>query len=207
MSRALISLCLVFGLVGCGAPPSVHQAHEAQVALANGETERALRAAEAAEAQGGALFTGFRYFVRGNVAWAESLAWEAEPEGEVDAMRMAETKAEDALAYWQMAAASRPDWPAARRNVERGLRRLENLREQKAERPKPPETERTPDPEETAPENEDEPEESEALIETGELAADRIGGLLEVLLKREGRKRALRAEQRRARGQQVERDW
>ena len=193
---------------GCGDPTPRRAAHKAVAALAAGDADTARAEAEAAESAGGEAFTGFRYFVRGNAAWAASREWEqAARAGDPEAMKVAQAQAEDALAYWQMAAASRRDWPAARRNVERGLRRLQALRESRTERTPPPENERTPDPEDTTPEDEETPEASEALVERGDLPADRVGSLLEVLLRRDARKRALRREQRRSRGTSVERDW
>jgi len=175
--------------------------------LRAGRWDEALRAARSAGQRGDARYEALRYFVRGNVAYARSLEMDDKAaRGDPEAAKMAYQLAEDALAYWQMATASRSDWPVARRNVERGLLRLRALRESKTAREKPPEPVQSPDP--TAPpESEEEPELSTALVETRDLPAGQVGEVLAVLVAREERKRALRRVQRKARGAQVERDW
>jgi len=209
MSRCLLALLSALLLTGCGDPVPMDHAEDAVLALKAEDFDGAEAAAQRAVQTGGARFEGFHYFVRGSAAYALSLEMETEAErGDPEAEKMAYQAAEDALAYWQMAAASRPDWPAARRNVERGLLRMEALRERKQDGEKPPEDEPPPDPGPTdTPEDGEPPEASTAKIETADLPAGKVGTLLEVLIERERRKRDLRRAQRRARGVEVERDW
>jgi hypothetical protein len=212
-SALLLVLCglLLLALPACGerARAGVSDAEAARAAVAQGAWEEALLAAERAEAQDAARFTPFRYFVRGCAAYAESFVWEeAARAGDTEAAKMAYQQAEDALAYWQMAATRPQPWPAARRNVERGLLRLQALREQKKETVDPPPDERTPDPAvDPTPEDEEAAEPSTALIETGSLPPQGVARLLEVMVERETRKRALRRAQRATRSSEVERDW
>ena len=209
MSRRLLALLSALLLTGCGDPVPTDHAGDAVRALAAEDFDGARAAAQRAAETGGERFEGFRYFVRGNAAFALSLEMEAEAErGDPEAGKMAYQAAEDALAYWQRAAASRPKWPAARRNVERGLLRMEALRERKQDAEKPPEDELPPDPvPPETPEDGEPPEASTAKIETADLPAEKVGTLLEVLIERERRKRDFRRAQRRARGVEVERDW
>ena len=213
--HAALTLVLMgsLALAGCGDRVAIERAEAARAALAADDYERAeVLAQEAAErgaANGDPRFEAFRYFVRGNVAYARSLVWQAEAErGDPEAAKMAYQDAEDALAYWQMAAASRDDWPAARRNVERGLLHMQALRESKQDRAPPPEDDPPPDPDQPEDPEGEEPEEAVAArIETADLPAGRVGGLLEVLLAREKQKRALRKAARAERSADVERDW
>lgn len=213
--HAVLMLVLIgsLALAGCGDRAAIERAEAARSALAAQDYERAeILAREAAErgaADGDPRFEAFRYFVRGNVAYARSLVWQAEAErGDPEAAKMAYQDAEDALAYWQMAAASRDDWPAARRNVERGLLHMKALRESKQDRAPPPEDDPPPDPDQPEDPEGEEPEEAVAArIETADLPAGKVGGLLEVLLAREKQKRAVRQAARAQRSADVERDW
>ena len=88
-------------------------------------------------------------FARGRLAWARSEAAEAAaagPGADPTMLEFAIVRAEDAVAAWRRAAASREDWPAARRNVERALLRVERLRKAKGERDKKPDAKPPPDP-------------------------------------------------------------
>lgn len=200
----LVALCCT----ACGDETPTRAGAAAVAALRSENFDEALDAAATAARKGDARFTALRYFVRGSVAYATSLEFEAEAtRGDPEAAKMAYQRAEDALAYWQMASASRSDWPAARRNVERGLLRLQALRESKTERQEPPESQVPPDPAAPPEAADEEPELSTAQVETRELPAGKIGDVLGKLVSREQRKRALRRAQRKARGAEVERDW
>lgn len=168
-------------------------------------------------------------FLRGNAAYADSLALEAAAADATaaergDLMRAAYRRAEDALAAWQWAAATRLDWPQARRNVERGLLRMKALREHKKEGGKPdpksvpfkgdqkPKDEPTKDkPEEDPPEQpevpEDPPANPTARIDAGELPQERVLGVLETLRLRERQKIDLRKQRRTVRPALGGRDW
>jgi tetratricopeptide (TPR) repeat protein len=172
------------------------------------EAETAARRAR--EAPGGDALAARCDFVLGNAAFLRSQAAEVEanrPDGEPTAHEWAVASAEDALAAWRRAAASGPDWPEARRNVERALLRLARLREQRAggrgrvEIPRPPTPEappRAPQPDEAR----DPPDTQAAPLSPRELA-----GLFDLLQEKERRKLEMRRADRRSRGGDVERDW
>jgi hypothetical protein len=94
--------------------------------------------ARTASERGDATVAAHAAFLRGNVAYARSRAQaeqaRAVTDGDGREWLAATQSAEDAVAAWQTAAASRRDWPAARRNVERGLLWLEALRERSGRR-------------------------------------------------------------------------
>jgi hypothetical protein len=176
----------------------------------------ALRAGdlEAAEAAAGGADAALRDFVRGNVAFARSERAEAaaaRPGAPPSLLERAAADAEDALAFWRRAAASREDWPAARRNVERALLRLARLRGKKTEggrggpKPERPPEERPAPP--RPPETAGEEPGPEAEVDVSELPPERVLALLEALRRREAEKRALRQERRSAAGGGAERDW
>jgi hypothetical protein len=138
----------------------------------------------------------------------------AEPTGFARAI----VEVERAAAAWQSAAVSRDDWPEARRNVERALRKLDELRAQKrdaegkrAERGPPP-IELPPPvvdaPREPPPPPPDAPPE-EALLEPAlaPLAPDAVRALLDVLQRKEREKQAIRRAEQDAVGARGERDW
>ena len=207
-AAAFLLAALVLG--GCDGGARGQQAYDRALAALRAEAwDEAEEAARALEAQGHPALRGPAAFVRGNVAFARSLAAEAAIDpGATDprARLRAVALAEDALAAWQSAAASREDWPAARRDVERGLRRLEALRESQGP-PRPP---RRPAAAAASPPPPS-PSESEEMkpptIVVRELAPERVLELLERLKQKEQEKRRVRERERRARGETVERDW
>lgn len=214
---------------GDGASPELSY-DLALAALAVGELDAAEQAARRAAERGGAAFEPLRDFVLGNVSFARSLEAEAaaqRPAPDAAAWERAATHAEDALARWRLAAASRADWPQARRNVERALLRLDRLRERRRDGggpqrtpvplpgapgspdgappgtppfPPPPEPPATPDPGGSPPA-------AGATVESGRLDEAQVGRLFEVLLEKERRKQALRRAARLAPTPGVERDW
>lgn len=176
------------------------------------EAEAAAR--RAANAPGGTEIAPLCDFVRGNAAFLRSQAAEAEanrPRGEPTAHEWSVASAEDALAAWRSAAASRDDWPEARRNVERALLRIRRLREQKAggrrriDLPREPRPSQPKGPRPAPPQSEEPPERPDT--ETGELAPEQVAGLFELLSEKERQKVEMRRAERRARGGDVEQDW
>jgi hypothetical protein len=150
-----------------------------------------------------------RKFLRGNEAFAVSVALEEEgsrPGGDPEALRVAEMRAEDALAFWQSAATTRADWPEARRNVERALLRLQGLREKRGGR-KPPDAPPRPEPPPPEPPEEEPPPAPDPSLQTAELPPGRVLDLLDLLRAREDEKRAARRAWRRTRSADVEKDW
>jgi len=174
------------------------------------EAEAAAR--RALDAPGGAEIAPLCDFLLGNTAFLRSQAAEVEasrPGGEPTAHEWAVASAVDALAAWRRAAATRRDWPEARRNVERALLRLGRLREERAggrrridipsgQPPQQPPVRPEPQPEEPG----DRPE-----METGELSTAEVAGLLDLLQQKEREKLEGRRADRRARGGDVEQDW
>ena len=196
------------------APELLHNA--ALAALGAGELVKAEYLAEKAVARGGRAFIGIRDFLHGSAAFKRCETAEARasgPEAEPFAYEEAIAFAESALANWQRAAMSRPDWPEARRNAERALLKLEELKDRKEaaeqesrktkdrkDREVQPELNPLSDPERRAQEVKAEPR-------LDELSSDLVQGLLEKLEAKEEEKR----EQRRARQvlqrAGMERDW
>jgi hypothetical protein len=202
VKRVLPATILTLLLAGCGADALEHASTRARAALRAGDGSAAEAHAATVAKLAGEAGASWRSFVRGNVAFARSLAFEAAArEGDREAFKAALRHAEDALAYWQAAAASRADWPAARRNVERALLRLRGLRERRgggkddAKRP-PVEPEAAPPKPEPA-----------RKLEASELPPGQVLQVLERLRRREVEKLEVRRARRRARSADVERDW
>lgn len=188
----------------------------ALAALELGELDVAERAADEA-ARADPDFAARRDFLRGNVAFQRSLRAEADaqrPGAPASALERAQADAEDALAFWRRAAASRPDWPEARRNVERALLRLAALRDQRREGgggsdrpPEPAPGERGPDVPPPPRKPDDAPDAADVAMEEGELPPGQVLGLLELLRRKEAEKRELRRTERGAASSAVEKDW
>ena len=185
-------------LSGCGDGEAARLHHEAVVALDAGRWSEAARLADSAAKAGGPEFAGLRAFVHGNVAFARS------QEAEADAATLA---AENAVASWRVAAASRGDWPQARRNVERGLLHLERLRREAARKSPgaPPPGIPPPAPPPPGPGGVEPAAPAEAAATP--LPPEKVLALLEVLRAKEKEKTALRRARRSAAGGEPERDW
>src|SRR5262249_15509758 len=154
---------------------------------------------------------------KGNAAFArcETAAKVAsQPEAEPFAYDAAIAHGEAARRSWQLAAMSRPDWPEARRNVERAIATIEDLRKRnddalakkkKTEDRPQPKPQNPPEP----PKDADRKTEEEAAVapRLDELTADQVMALLERLVAKEKQKVALRRSERRAQQGGVERDW
>jgi hypothetical protein len=216
MTRTLTTFALVLLLAACGAPEptAAERAYErALAALREGRPRDAAAAAEEAAREDAAAFAPRRDFVRGNVAFAASEAAEAEaekPDAPPDALEVALAHAEDAVAHWGRAAASRDDWPAARRNLERGLLRLAALRAKQKSRSAKPSEERPPPPEEAPPppeRREPDGDPANVDVETKELRPEDVSRLWQVLAQKEREKRAARRAARATDPAAAERDW
>jgi hypothetical protein len=214
------TLVLLGAICACGGDTTSRDgarriANEAAEALREGDLERAAELARTAGDAEDADVRALAAFVRGNLAFARAqaeaatLAPESTPRDRARAIALAE----DALGAWQAAAASRRDWPEARRNVERALLLLARLRERKRRpggeggagdgappRPPPP----APPPEAPAPRP---PVPEGAQVEAGDLPAGQVLRLLEVVRAKEAERRAAERAERRRLGGRVERDW
>ena len=156
-------------------------------------------------------------FLRGNAAYVqcELAARQADtPMAEPFAFDVAINYGETARDAWIVAAASRADWPKARRNVERAIRMLDELRAKKdeAERRRRKRTEPSPKPNpipEPPPESGGTTTEEEIAAKAMrvELNPDQVRRLLEKLEEKEREKIALRRSHRRTRMAEVETDW
>ncbi len=187
--------------------------NRALAALHVGELRAAEFSAEKSAARGGPEFAGLADFLLGNAAFIACERAEAEAnlrDADPTSLGRAISHAQTARDFWQLAALSRPDWPAARRNVERALLKLEKLEQQKAEaeanqapktesEPKPP-----PEPDEPTEEIEQDPTLQEA---PPELSPEEMNRLLDKLAQMEREKRLLRETWQRMRTANVEKDW
>ncbi|HKE00999.1 MAG TPA: hypothetical protein VKE69_08320 [Planctomycetota bacterium] len=110
---------------------------KALAALGAGDPHEAQASAERAAARGGPDLARAADFVRGNAAFllCESAEKDAEkPDALPDAYDAAIASAETARDAWIAAASREVDDPAARRNVERAVRKIEDLKRKKKER-------------------------------------------------------------------------
>ncbi len=200
---------------GDDAPPALLW-NAALAALRSGALVEAGTLAEKAAACGGPEFRGLRDFLQGNVAWVRCAKAELQtmrPDAGAVLFDAAIAEAGAAQAAWQLAATSRPDWPEARRNVERAARKADELRKKKAEaeaqntrkreeRPEPP-----PPPEDPAGATEEAPPEVPPDLLRTELAADEVRRLFEKLALKEQERARVRRLRQLAPGQIVEKDW
>lgn len=172
---------------GDGAP-AVLAYDRALAALRAGDLRDAEAAVARAEARADGALAPFVHFLRGNVAFAKSELAEVQadtPEAEPFAWDVAIVHAETARRSWRLAVTEREDradWPEARRNVERALLRIADLREKKADAekrrkrrndPKPKPRPRPPAPERPA------PEQDAAKARGGELSPEEVAKLFE----------------------------
>ncbi len=185
--------------------------NRALAALRVGNLSDAEASSERAASAGDEQMRVWADFLRGNAAFARCEMAERQAgtvEAEPFAFEIAIRFGEKARDLWMSAAMSRPDWPEARRNVERVLVKLESLRGRKREAeqkktPRPePQPKPLPDPGETRLDEEPVPE-----AEITELSPEQILALFERLAKKEREKLAVRRAYRRERMATVERDW
>lgn len=167
----------------------------------------------------GAAFEDLRVFLFANVAVRRSMRAEAEAEL-IDADPTAFTRAilhvDEAVELWKtlVVGRDRKEWPAARRNLERALKRradLETRREEaEARQNRKKEQELHEIPEEEPEDAEARPEEQEEKARPqllAELSPQELARLFEKLEALEKEKRELRGERQRVRSRDVEKDW
>ena len=191
--------------------------HHALSAYRAGDITDAEAAAGRAAEVGDASIATLATFLRGNCRFARCLtaAIQADtPEAEPFAFDVAIRYGEAARDLFASAAASREDWPEARRNLERALIEIDRLARRKAEaearREPPPAPEPPPVPEPPpppAPEDQTTEEEIDAAAQMKELSPEKVLGLLEMLAEKEREKLAGRRERLTTAGEGVERGW
>jgi hypothetical protein len=197
--------------------------NRALAALSAGDLVTAEFSAEKAAVRGGPEFMELRDFLFGNTSFARCKRAEAEadkPAADPAAYDPAIAFASSAFDAWCRAAASRTDWPAARRNVERALLKLEELRGKKEAARQHRSSKKMNQPEGQLPElviNEDlardgrrvggSGEEARIAAREGDLTAEQITGIFEKLSEKEKEKLALRRARRDVQKVDVERDW
>lgn len=208
--RLLAVALLVAGCAGPGADAY----DRALAALAAGDAREAARAAAETAASADPEVAALGEFLRGNAAFAlcEGTARQAEtPGSEPFAFDVAIGYGRQAARFWQSAAMSRDDWPAARRNVERALLKLEELKRKKAAADRERAKQAKPQPRPRPLPRVKPPEEKEAAnADDGAIRAlspDEVRRLIARLAEKEKEKRELRAAARKARSAGVERDW
>lgn len=188
--------------------------NRALAALRVGDLSDAEAAAANAAARGEPEIEALSDFLRGNAAFARCRMTEHQSStaaAEPFALDVAITYARKARRLWQLAAMSRPDWPAARRNVERALLKEAELERKKADRDEQQrrKTDRPPRPK-PAPAPTPRPDTAPAPTvnaQPKELAPEEVLRLLDKLAQKEKEKRTLRRSRRKARTAGVERDW
>jgi len=205
--------------------PAVLLYDKALAALRTGRLSEAEAAARRAAVKDEDGFGALADFLVGNAAFARCELAQAQatgPEAEPFAFDVAIGYADSARAAWQLAATSRSDWPAARRNVERALIKERELRRQKTEAgSKKPKTRPDPKPrprpanggsdpskdEDPTGKGADEEPDPGATATEVELTREQVLGLLEVLAAKEKEKRDVRVKVRRNQPADVEKDW
>lgn len=145
-------------------------------------------------------------FLEGTAAWARCDAAESESLRNPAAFDRALAEARSARDGWAEAAASRADWPAARRNVERALLRMKRLEADKAaaDRAKGRRPGEPPPP--PPPKAGDKPMEVPDAAPRP-LTREEVMRLLERLAAMEKEKKAVRQEHRETKQGGVEKDW
>jgi hypothetical protein len=152
-------------------------------------------------------------FLAGDIAYARAQVagrQAATPEAEPFAFDVAIQYASSARDAFAAAAASREDWPAARRNVERALRLLADLARQKAEKQNPPKRRPEPQPEPKPlppPEGPGQKQEVPAEAQLSTLSPEEVRRLLDLLAEKEREKLATRRKHRAEKMAGAEKDW
>jgi hypothetical protein len=202
---------------GCGDDGARVLFNQAVAAIRGGDLVTAEIAAEKAAARGGALFEARRDFVLGCAAFLRAEREEIKiygPQG-AKAVDAAITHVERALAFWQSASAGETDWPEARRNAERALLELSELRSKKDELGKDPQKAPKPKPQPASEDPAASPQDPgvdkrpapRPDPQVSELSPEQIARVLERLSEKEKEKIRLRRAEQQARRASVERDW
>ena len=195
-------------------PPEILM-NRALAALRAGDMQDAADAAERAAADGDPGRVALREFITGNIAFARSERLEEDaqkPGAPPVTWDRAIAFAEAARNAWRRAAASRDDWPEARRNVERALLRLDALKDQRPDPERKKDGEKTPRPKpRPAPPpplpGTDPKDAAAAGRQTKELTPAEVQALLQRLAEKERERLDARRAQREAASSGVERDW
>ena len=191
----------------------------ALAALRAGKIDESESAADEAAARDGPGFAALRDFLRGNIAFARCLAAEVEtfrPGAGASAYDEGIAHAETARKAWERAAASRDDWPEARRNAERAVLAAARLAARKAEaesQPDRPKSAKSPQVKDAPPPlplplppRQGAVPPSPTPSQLAELPRAEVLALLERLAEKERQKLELRREQQRPKTP-AERDW
>jgi len=191
----------------------------ALAALQAGDLRTAEFSAEKALVRGGADFEDLRLFLFANVAIRRSMRAEAEADlrdADPTAFSRAIAHVEEAREMWKglVLRTADDDWPAARRNLERALRKLDELEakreEAEAKQNKKKEKDQEEQSEEDIEDTEAQPEEQEDKATPQaqlDLSSMELAQLFEQLKELELEKRKLRHERQRVRSRNVEKDW
>jgi len=190
--------------------------NRALAALRAGELREAESSAKNAAARGGPEFAALRDFLLGNVAFARCRKTKAQAYGPLampSAFDTAIAYAETACKAWGLAAASRNDWPEARRNVERAQLKLADLkkkkeaaRQQNVKQPTP-RPQPLPRPDDQRDGQDVSEQETTVDPQMRELSPEQVERLFERLDEKEKEKLALRRARRKQRRAEVEKDW
>jgi hypothetical protein len=149
-------------------------------------------------------------FVLGNVAFARCALAEKQAstiEAEPFAFDAAIAFADTARNRWTAAAASRDDWPAARRNAERAAVKADDLRRRRIDASDKRRRSRTPPSPRPAPAKPTDAKEPAAQADEIPLTREQVLALFEQLAAKEKEKLASRRARRERSGGEVERDW
>lgn len=209
------------------APTAVELYNLALAAMRVGELREARDAIDRLESQDDASFVARVQFLRGNLAWEEARFAEAEarlPDADPSSYPRAIARVDEARRAWMRAAVEHGDWPAAGRNVERALRKREELQLAQAAasgkdvRKAPDEPRILPvgsQPEERAPEETPAEEKGEEISaedralssEPLQLSPVELDQMIAWLARVDREKRKTRREERARRSDTVEKDW
>jgi len=184
--------------------------HQARAAIEAGQWRAAETALQMTLVRGGSSWKPRFEFLMGNVAFGrcDQVAAQAKDvESEPFAFDLAIVHAQRALVHWKAAAITRHDWPEARRNIERVLRKLGDLHAARAEAEARREKKKEKTPPEQKPESEPETEEVAMKAQRFDADPELVNRILERLAARDVTKREVRKEARRVGSADVERDW
>ncbi|MEN8150366.1 MAG: hypothetical protein ABFS86_11130 [Planctomycetota bacterium] len=186
--------------------------NRAFAAIAAQDFRDAATCAESAESAAVGEVAEFATFLRGNAAFGLCELAEVQAntlEAEPFAFDIAISFGESARDHWIAAATGRDDWPAARRNVERAVQKLDVLRakRERARKLQERRTEKTPEPEPEEPKVEESDDPAEIDPALAELSEAEVARLLERLAEKEQEKTDLRREHRKTAQAGVEKDW